>query len=762
MKNNDKTLIIVESPAKIKTISKFLGPDFKIVSTFGHIKDLPEDKIGVEIDKNGIVKLEYKPLKGKSSVIADICKQAASATEILLGSDNDREGEVISWHIDQEIKKNTKTKKTFRITFNEITKSALEKAISEKTDIDMDKVQAQQARRVVDRWVGYEVSPILWRKISKGLSAGRVQSAVLLLVCQREREIKAFVPEESWSILANMLSEKGPLNAELFKVGGKSIKIKDKATADKIVEQIKLVKNFSVSQVTDKERLKNPMPPFMTSTLQQDAFNKLNFSVDKTMLIAQKLYEGLPLADPSSPQAFITYMRSDSLRLSDAFLKEAKAYINKEHGKDYLPSKTIVYEKKGAQDAHEAIRPITLSVTPEIAKKYLEKDIAKLYELIWRRSVACQMAPAKFSQRQILINGDDLVFKASGSTLLFDGFLKTYRPEEESSESEKENEEKSETLPNLGQNDQVKIKKVTPKQHFTQPPPHYTQASLVKEMEKLGIGRPSTYSNTISTILKREYVTVDKKKFFPTELGIAVTDILSKNLPDIVDVTFTAKMEEDLDKIAAGQENKDEVLLAFYKKFQKELESFKKSSGEGKESIMTDLDCPECKKNKLAIKFSRMGQFVGCSAYPKCTFTSNFTRDEQDNIKLVEKTNTAVKLDKKCPECKKDLVERMGRFGPFVSCSGFPKCKYIEQQKMKTPCPDCGKEVTRRVWRKGTMWGCSGYPKCKFAIFGDIEETPCPKCKKPYLLISKNQATGEAKLVCQDQKCAYSRPFSED
>ncbi len=761
MKNNDKTLIIVESPAKIKTITKFLGPNFKIMSTFGHIKDLPEDKIGVEIDKKGVITLEYKPLKGKSSVISDICKQASSASEILLGSDNDREGEVISWHIDQEIKKSTK-KKTYRITFNELTKTALEKAISEKTDINMDKVQAQQARRVVDRWVGYEVSPILWRKISKGLSAGRVQSAVLLLVCQREREIKAFIPEESWSILANMNSEKGTFSAELFKINGKAIKIKDKTSADKILEQIKLVKNFVVAQVTDKERLKNPMPPFMTSTLQQDAFNKLNFSVDKTMLLAQKLYEGLPLADPTSPQAFITYMRSDSLRLSDTFLKEAKAYINKEYGKDYLPDKSILYEKKGAQDAHEAIRPITLSITPEIAKKYLEKDIAKLYELIWRRSVACQMSSAKFAQRQILIAGDDLVLKASGSTLLFDGFLKTYKPEEDSADGEKEADSKEESLPNLAKDDQVKLKKTTPKQHFTQPPAHYTQASLVKEMEKQGIGRPSTYSNTISTILKREYVTVDKKKFYPTELGTAVTDILAKNLPDIINISFTAKMEEDLDKIAGGQANKDTVLGTFYKKFQHDLEKFKKSSGEGKESIMTELDCPDCKEHKLSIKFSRMGQFVGCSNYPKCTFTSNFTRETDGSIKLVDKTiNAPVKVDRQCPECKKDLVERVGRFGTFVSCSGFPKCKYIDQQKMKTPCPSCGGTVTRRVWRKGTMWGCSGYPKCKFAIFGDIEETPCPKCKKPYLLIVKNQGTGESKLVCHDQACLYSQDKHE-
>lgn len=752
MKKNDKTLIIVESPAKIKTISKFLGPDYKVMSTFGHIKDLPEDVLGVDIDSAlGVVNLQYTPLKGKKTVIADICKQASQSDVVLLGSDNDREGEVISWHIGQEIKKSSKKAEMFRIVFNEITKSALEKAIANKSQVDLDKVYAQQARRVVDRWVGYEVSPVLWRKLAKGLSAGRVQSAALLLICNREKEIQDFIPEESWTVHLDFESQKGVFKTDLYKIKDKVCKIKDKVVANEIIERVKKESSFSVSQIVDKQRTKSPLAPFTTSTIQQDAFNKLGFSVDKTMLLAQRLYEGVPLEDKNSPVALITYMRSDSFRLSDTFLDQARTYIDHHFGDKYLPKKAIQYSKDGAQDAHEAIRPVAVSVTPEIAAKHLEKDLAKLYELIWRRSMACQMSPALFAQRQILVAGGDFIFKAVGSTLLFDGFLKTYKPEED------EDEDKVAQLPDLKEKDSVDPKKPAGKQHFTQSPPRYTQASIVKEMEKQGIGRPSTYANTISTILKREYVATEKKKFFPTELGLAVTQLLSKNLPDIINISFTAKMEEDLDKIAAGKANKDKVLIDFYAHFSKELEKFKGVGG-GKEPIATELDCPDCKKQKLSIKFSRTGQFLGCPGYPECAFTSNFMRDTDGAIKIIEKNTTEVKkINKKCPECKSDLVERVGRFGPFVSCSAFPKCKYIPQDKLQTPCAACGKEIVKKMWKKGVMWGCNGYPKCKFAIFGDVEETPCPKCKKPYLLIQKDIKSGAEKLACADKACGFER-----
>jgi DNA topoisomerase-1 len=757
MRKNDKTLIIVESPAKIKTISKILGPDYKIMSTFGHIKDLPEDSLGVEIDKDtGVVNLQYTPLKGKKSVITDICKQASQSDVVLLGSDNDREGEVISWHIAEEIKKSAKKAAIFRIVFNEITKPALEKAITQKSQVDLDKVYAQQARRVVDRWVGYEVSPILWRKLSKGLSAGRVQSAALLLICARDKEIQEFIPEESWSIHLEFESKKGLFKSELYKINDKVCKIKDKKSANEILEKIKQESSFQVSQITDKQRSSSPLAPFTTSTIQQDAFNKLGFSVDKTMTLAQKLYEGVPLEDQTSPMALITYMRSDSTRLSDTFLEQARKYIDHNFGDKYLPKKAVQYSKDGAQDAHEAIRPVSVTVTPDIAKKHLEKDLAKLYELIWRRSVACQMSPAVFAQRQILVAGGNFIFKATGSTLIFEGFLKTYKPEEDVEEA------KSGLLPDLAEKTAVEAKKPVSKQHFTEPPPRYTQASIVKEMEKQGIGRPSTYANTISTILKREYVAVEKKKFFPTELGLAVTQMLSKNLPDIINVSFTAKMEADLDKIAAGKANKDQTLITFYKHFEKDLEKFRGSSSGGKEAIITELECPECKKQRLSIKFSRSGQFLGCPGYPECTFTANFARATNGSIKIVEKTTQVRKIDKKCPDCNNDLVERVGKFGPFISCSAFPKCKYILQEKMQSPCPLCGKDMIKKVWRKGVMWGCTGYPKCKNAIFGDIQETPCPKCKRPYLLLEKNTKSGVEKLVCSDKSCGFEQEAQGD
>ncbi|MFH1643721.1 MAG: type I DNA topoisomerase [bacterium] len=426
-KMNDLKLLIVESPAKIKTISKFLGSDFRILSTLGHIKDLPARKLGVEVDKKKkLISIEYVVMPDKGKTIADICKQASHCGDIYLATDPDREGEIISWHISQEIEKVFKDKtRIHRITFNEITKPAILQAIQNQSVIDIHKVEAQQARRVLDRWVGYEVSPVLWKKIKKGLSAGRVQSVALLLICQREEEIVNFKQEEYWSVHADFKHKKENFPAELFKINNKNVELKNKAETDKILDQIKKESNYSVSKITEKKRLKKSAPPFMTSTLQQDSYNKLHLSVDRTMSIAQKLYEGLPLQDPSKPEALITYMRTDSLRISDTALKDTREFISKKYGKDYLPKTISVYSKKGAQDAHEAIRPINVNVTPEIAQKYLKPDEAKLYSLIWKRFVACQMTDAEYFQRQVLVTGGKFTFKATGSTLMFDGFFKS-------------------------------------------------------------------------------------------------------------------------------------------------------------------------------------------------------------------------------------------------------------------------------------------------------------------------------------------------
>jgi DNA topoisomerase-1 len=747
-------LLIVESPAKIKTISKFLGKDFKIMSTFGHIKDLPERKLGViRHEDNQAIDVEYVIMKNKATVISDICKQAQQSSEVLLASDPDREGEIIAWHIGQEIAKVfADDSKIHRITFNEITKPAIVEAIDNKTSIDLQKVQAQQARRILDRWVGYEVSPILWKKIAKGLSAGRVQSVALLLICQRDEEIRIFKPEESWSIHGLFVTDgKAEILAELVKAHGKTTNLKNKQEADAVLAQLK-GQLFTVGKIADKKRTKNPAPPFMTSTLQQDAFNKLNFSVDKTMSIAQRLYEGVPLSDKNQPEALITYMRTDSLRISDSALSSVRTFIEHEYGAKYVPKSAFVYAKKGAQDAHEAIRPIDIKLTPERVSHYLSRDDARLYELIWKRFVASQMEPAEFMQRQVTIDSEKFSFRATGSTLMFDGFLKVYLIEDEE-------EEKSVKIPkDLKEKDGLHLKKIDPKQHFTQPPPRYTEATLVKELEKRGIGRPSTYAAILSTIQKRGYCEKDNKRFTPTELGKAVTDMLVKNLPDIINVTFTATMEESLDKIEKGEVVRDTVLNTFYGKFREDLDAFGGRHSD-KKPLTLEIKCPQC-ANPLVIRFGRGGEFVGCSKFPTCKFTSGFSRDEQGVIKLEARDNSPQTLALTCPQCQKPLARRIGRFGPFISCSGYPECKYIHQEQLATPCPQCGNKLTKRRWRGGSFWGCAGYPKCRFAIFGEVVESPCPQCKLPYLLVTRTK-DGQVFHTCSNKTCGYKKEITD-
>lgn len=748
-----RKLIIVESPAKIKTISKFLGSDFKIMSTFGHVKDLPERKLGVITDlENKTIELEYTALKDKNTTIADICKEAAKCGEIFLASDPDREGEIISWHIGQEIAKVVKDKnRIHRITFNEITKNAIINAINNKREVDEDKVHAQQARRVLDRWVGYEVSPILWRKITKGLSAGRVQSVALLLICTREDEILAFKPEESWSIHGTFGLGKEAIQAELFKIGGKTFKLKDKAAADKVLADLQKLA-FVIGEITEKERGKNPLPPFMTSTLQQDAFNKLGFSVDKTMMTAQKLYEGIPLKDANTPEALITYMRTDSVRISETALDATREFIKKTYGDPYLPKDAQVYEKKGGQDAHEAIRPVDVTILPSLVAQYATPEQAKLYDLIWKRFVACQMSAARYFLRTVLINGENYTFKAVGSTLMFDGFLKVYLVEDE-------DEEQNVKIPaGIAQGNPLTLKKSEGRQHFTQPPARYTEATLVKELEKKGIGRPSTYSAILSTIQKRGYVKKDKKRFSPSELGRAVSSMLAKNLPDIINVSFTAKMEEDLDKIANHEIKRDTVLLNFYEKFQKDLVKFKEADGGQKAAVATEEKCPKCGK-QLMIRFSKNGEFLGCKGFPECSFTTNFMRNEDGSIKLMSLAPVGEDAPK-CPKCGKPMVQKMGKFGPFVACSGYPDCKHILQEKLSFPCPQCGKDIVKRKWRGGSFWGCSGYPDCKFAVFGKVIDEACPQCKNPYLIEVKDKKTG-LKIQC-GKSCGYSRAAAEE
>lgn len=677
-----KKLIIVESPSKIKTITKFLGAAYKIMSTMGHIKDLPQKKLGISMD-NGIT-LDYVPLENKEKVIADIQNAAKKATDIYLAPDPDREGEMIAWHIAQEIKKAKASGIIHRISFNEITKPAIEDALKHPSTIDEPKVHAQQARRVLDRWVGYQVSPILWRKVARGLSAGRVQSVALRLVCEREREIQAFVPEEYWTIDGIFQHDTNDFKARLSHISGKKAVIKNEKRATEIKKSLPSI-DFTISKIKDSERTKNPTPPFMTSTLQQAAYNQLGFSVQRTMQLAQKLYEGVPLEDAQTPVALITYMRTDSLRLSETSIKQMRSYIKKQFDADYLPSKSRVYSKatKG-QDAHEAIRPVDVNRTPESIAPYIDDSLLKLYRLIWNRSVACQMASAKYAQRQVTIIGAPYTFTATGSTLLFDGFSKLYNIEED----EKEKTETVKIPATLKEKEQVALSKIEDKQHFTQPPARYTEASLVKKMEKEGIGRPSTYQTILKRIQERAYTELDKRKrFVPTDLGFTVTDLLVQYFPKIMDVKFTAHMEEDLDKIAQNELDRDKLLKEFYEDFSQKVKAFGGIESQRK-AERTDLLCPKCKEGNLLIRAGRSGEFLGCERFPDCRYTSNFERDAEGNIKILpKKTPEELAEERKknettiaCPRCEKNhLMIRHGRNGAFLGCKGYPKCRYTAQ-----------------------------------------------------------------------------------
>lgn len=739
-----KKILIVESPAKVKTISKFLDKKFRVMSTVGHIMDLPEKELGVSI--NDTVKVKYVILKGKDKTINELKKEAMTADEIYLAPDPDREGEIIAWHVEQEVLPILKPKaKVHRITFNEITKQAIEQAIAEPRDVDLNKVAAQQARRILDRLVGYEVSPILWRKVSKGLSAGRVQSVTLKLIVDREEKIKSFVPEEYWTVEGTFSSEHGNIIAELSQIKNKKAEIKNEKEATHIVDNVKK-ESYKIESIKDSKRARNPLPPFMTSTLQQTAYNQLGFSVQKTMEIAQKLYEGIPLDDQSGPTALITYMRTDSLRISDVAIKQSREHILNKYGKDYLPPKEQVYTKGKAQDAHEAVRPIDVNLTPDKIKRYLTPEAAALYELIWKRFVASQMKAATFAQRQVTITGGIYTFKVTGSTLLFDGFLKVYQEREEE-------EEKKVSIPaHIAEKDPLNFEAIKPKQHFTQPPPRFNEASLVKELEKDGVGRPSTYATILRTIQARAYTELDpKKRFIPTELGILVTKMLNQNLPHIMDIGFTAMMEEKLDEIAQGSLNRDQLIKTFYENFEKELELFREEKSAKRMVEETDLTCPQCKEGNILIRFGKAGHFASCSRYPECSFTSSFERNEGGSIKLIESETKM--LQEQCPECKSALKQTVGRFGPFIACTGYPNCKYTRAISAGFSCPECKKsDVVVKSYKKTKFLACSNYPKCKFTAPENVEKTPCKSCKWPFM-ITKIGPDKNAILSCHNKAC---------
>ena len=754
------TLVVVESPAKAKTIKKYLGAGYTVKASVGHIMDLPKSRIGVDVE-NGFEPV-YEVIKGKVKVVAELKAAAKNADRIFLATDPDREGEAIAWHIKTQLSKMKVP--TQRVLFNEITKKAINEAIAKPLELNQLMYDAQQARRVLDRLVGYQISPILWKKVRRGLSAGRVQSVAVRLVVDREAEIAAFTAVEYWSIEADLEAALPPqFRSKLIKLSGEKAELPNGEVAKPLVDELRPLP-FTVESVEKKERRRNAPPPFITSKLQQEAANRLHFSAKKTMTLAQRLYEGIELGDEGQT-ALITYMRTDSVRLSPDAITAAREYISSKFGKDYLPAEPVIFKtKKSAQDAHEAVRPTSLEYPPERVAAFLEKDMLRLYELIWNRFIACQMVPAVFDQTTADIQAGRATFRATGQILKFAGYLGVYgqeaveSPQEEAGAEKMEgaDEEKgdiSRQLPPLEQGQKLTLVELISEQHFTQPPPRFTEASLVKELEDKGIGRPSTYAAILSTIQDKEYVEKKENRFYPTELGKIVTELLLSAFPRVMDVQFTARMEEELDEVEEGNANWVKVLGDFYTPFKLTLAAAEEQMRDVKrEEKPTDLLCEKC-SSPMVIKWGRMGRFLACSGYPECKNTKDFI-DEDGKIKVVEDIPT----DEICPTCSKAMVNKRGRFGRFLACSDYPTCKTTRPITLKgVPCPDCGGGLAERKTRFGkSFFGCVKYPECKFAAWDRPIPGPCPQCGKAYLLSKYTKRDG-AFIACPDKECGYRR-----
>ncbi|MEZ5427226.1 MAG: type I DNA topoisomerase [Pyrinomonadaceae bacterium] len=830
-----KNLVIVESPAKAKTINKYLGNDYKVLASIGHIKDLPSKELGVDVENNfepTYVVIPDKKKRNNKKTVAELKKAAKASEAIYLAADPDREGEAICQHLAEEIVPKRPAKPVFRVMFNEITKNAIKEAFKEPKQIDQNLVDAQQARRVLDRLVGYKVSPILWKTIGGRLSAGRVQTVAVRLVVEREREIEAFVKTEYWSIIANLAAALPPnFDARLYKIEDKTLKTgnfdQDVKKSEIHIDNEKQAKeiaaeaekeDFTVESVTTKERKRNPTPPFITSKLQQEASRKLGFSVKKTMMVAQKLYEGVNIGKEGSV-GLITYMRSDSTRISDAALGDIRSFIDDEYGKDYLPEKPNFYRsKKGAQDAHEAIRPTDARRAPEDLRQFLSPDEFRLYRLIWQRTVASQMTPAIFDQTTIDIKAGRFTFRATGSVQKFDGFLKIYQEgRDDTPANDEEDDEAERTLPKVEKGERLTLNKITPNQHFTEPPPRYTEATLVKALEEKGIGRPSTYSAIMTTIQEREYVEKIEGRFHPTGLGTTVNDLLVASFAQIFDTAYTAKMEEDLDKIEDGELDWRSAMRDFYERFSKNLAKAEESIKDKKKmSIPTNEICEKCGSG-MVIKFGRFGQFLACENYPECKTTrevSASTSKASDqkgdaataktsdagaaeesvepcelcgkemalkrgrfgafygctgypdckNIRKIDKKSgetvkspPPVELDETCPVDGAKLVERSGRYGKFISCSNYPKCKYVKRDTLGIACPrpGCKGELVVKKTRRGkAFYGCSEYPKCDEVYWDKPVADPCPNCNAPFVLEKTTKKDGTVRY-CKNDDCDY-------
>ena len=798
-----KALVIVESPGKVKLINKYLGRGYEVEASLGHVKDLPKNKIGVDFDNDFSTELVVIP--GKEKVLTKLKKLAKDASAVYLAPDPDREGEAIAAHLYEELGEGKKKKKNgipfHRVTFNEITSKAVKAAFEHPRDIDWNLVDAQATRRILDRIVGYQISPLLWDKVRRGLSAGRVQTVAVRLIVEREREIKAFEKKEYWTIDAH-LSKPPAFDARFIGIDGEKTEVGNEEEATKIRQAAEKAV-WTVRTVEKKERRRSAVAPFITSKLQQDASRKLRFSVKRVMIIAQRLYEGVELGDEGLV-GLITYMRTDSTRVSDDAIAEVREMIASNYGNEYLPEKpnTFKSKKENTQDAHEAIRPTSVLRHPDSIKQYLHEDEYKVYNLIWQRFVASQMLPAVFDQTSVDIEAKSdraYTFRVTGSVLKFAGFLKVY--DESKDAKDEEDEALKHKLPPLEEGDRLTLKGIKPEQHFTEPPPRYNEASLVKELEERGIGRPSTYATILSTIQERQYVQKIGGKFVPTEIGFVVTDLLVKNFEYIFDPQYTARLEEELDEIEDGKEKWTDALNAFYKHFEKELRHAQKHMENVKRMEKpTEEKCERC-GSPLVLKWGKFGSFFACSSYDKddpnsCTFTKENAIDLPD-LENAEQQETSqeeycencgrvmvlkrgrfgqfmactgypeckttrrldqakkvpdVPLEEICPKCGRNMVLRHGRYGEFVSCSGYPECKYIKQNFIGVKCPDCkdGELVEKKARRGNIFYGCSNYPKCHFTSAHRPVAEHCPQCGSPYLL-EKNLKSG-AVLVCPNNK----------
>ena len=758
-KTKEQRLVVVESPAKAKTIGKYLGSNYKVRASVGHVRDLPERELGVDLE-NGF-EPKYVTIRGKGKILQDLRKDAEGMTEVLLATDPDREGEAIAYHVAEQLgyEESKKSRARFkRVLFHEITRDAVKRALEQPGELDMRKVEAQQARRILDRLVGYQASPILWKPIRPGLSAGRVQTVALRLIVEREEEIRAFVAEEYWSITAQLERDDKKFEAKLHHIDGKAFRLENEDAAQDVLAAIKGVP-FVITEIKRRERLKNPPAPFTTSTLQQEAAKKLGFSAQRTMRIAQQLYEGVDVGAEGSV-GLITYMRTDSTRVAGSAAEQAQSWVENQFGKKYLANGPRLWggkQQKGAQEAHEAIRPTDVERRPDRLRQHLDRDQQRLYELIWMRFVAGQMAPAVYDTTTVDFNlkganGHSYLFRATGSIVKFDGFTRLYQEARE--EGDHRTLDDLTPLPPLDEKMEAQLHGIIPQQHFTQPPPRFTEASLVKELERLGIGRPSTYAAIISTITDRQYVELDQKKFAPTILGETVAKVLIKVFPDIFNVSFTSGMETELDKIEEGDLDWRAVLGDFYGPFEKQLKRGQASGDElVRETVSSETkDCPTCGKPML-VRWNRFGRFLGCSGYPECKTTESLDKRERAEPKPIGVP---------CPNCGKELVEREGRFGPFIACSDYPTCKYTQPKTIPgLKCPKCGEgEIGEKRTRKGKpFWGCTRYPECDWSAWDRPTAGPCPNCNASVLLEKKNKTKGEF-VKCTQCHYEYTRDES--